>query len=73
MFDNGNLKIYFFIKPETNTGQLKISVFSKVIKKGKKEKTFKTKTLLWINKKNTINEMLLPANTLVAYNISLFL
>ena len=40
-YDKGNLKIYFSIKKEINTGhQLKISVFSKVTKKGKKEKTF---------------------------------
>ena len=40
-YDKGNLKIYFSIKKEINTGhRLKISVFSKVTKKGKKEKTF---------------------------------
>ena len=40
-YDKGDLKIYFSIKTEINTGhRLKISVFSKVTKKGKKEKTF---------------------------------
>ena len=61
--------MYLSIKTETNTEhRLKISAFSKVTKKGKKEKDFYTKILLQINKKITINEMSLPANTLVDYD-----
>ena len=61
-----NLLIY------KNRNQYRTSIknfrVSKVTKKGKKEKAFYTKILLQINKKITINEMSVPANTLVAYD-----